>query len=33
MDAKVESLARYKIWVGGEWTDAPGGDVLETHNP
>ena len=33
MDAKVESLTRSKMWIGGEWTDAAGGEVFETHNP
>src|SRR3569833_3326458 len=33
MDAKVDTLTRYKMWIGGEWTDAANGEVFETHNP
>jgi aldehyde dehydrogenase (NAD+) len=33
MDAKVESLTKYKMWIGGEWTEAVSGEYFESQNP
>ena len=33
MDAKVESLPKYRMLIGGEWTEAASGECFETHNP
>lgn len=33
MNANQPTLARYQMWIGGQWTDAESGDVFETHNP
>ena len=30
MDAKVESLTKYKMWIGGEWTEAASGEYFES---
>src|SRR5690242_10611927 len=33
MDARVGSLTKYKMWIGGEWIEAAGGEYFESHNP
>src|SRR5690242_1079588 len=33
MDTPTTSLTRYKMFVGGEWTDAASGATFETSNP
>jgi aldehyde dehydrogenase (NAD+) len=33
MDTATGSLTRYKMFIGGEWTDAAGGGQFETVNP
>src|SRR3954468_1461402 len=33
MDTAPASLVRYKMFIGGEWTDATSGACFESHNP
>src|SRR5689334_546686 len=33
MDTAPASLVRYKMFIGGEWTDAASGACFESHNP
>jgi (Z)-2-((N-methylformamido)methylene)-5-hydroxybutyrolactone dehydrogenase len=33
MDTATGSLTRYKMFIGGEWTDAAAGGYFETVNP
>ncbi len=33
MDTATASLAKYKMFIGGEWTDAASGATFESHNP
>src|SRR5688500_3119387 len=33
MDTPTPSLARYKMFIGGEWTDAGSGATFESQNP
>ncbi|MGE3934298.1 MAG: aldehyde dehydrogenase [Rhodospirillaceae bacterium] len=33
MDSGSQSLARYKMFIGGEWTDSASGQTFESENP
>ena len=33
MDTATGSLVKYKMFIGGEWTDAASGATFESHNP
>jgi len=33
MDTATATLTRYKMFIGGEWTDATSGACFESHNP
>jgi acyl-CoA reductase-like NAD-dependent aldehyde dehydrogenase len=33
MDTPTASLAKYKMFIGGEWTDAASGATFESYNP
>ena len=33
MDTPTPSLAKYQMFIGGEWTDAASGATFESHNP
>ena len=33
MDTATASLTQYKMFIGGEWTDAASGACFESHNP
>ena len=33
MDTAAGSLVKYRMFIGGEWTDAASGEFFESHNP